>query len=209
MLATFVVLSVVPSVFVFYIIIDALAFYKEHFWAVTAVIIETRAVHLGINIYMGVWFLWLFRRFLQRKVEIQGGLSRFNNFMVYWVYLNFTLKALNALSDAVVLTMYQIMDEQQTLEILYQVTLRTLVAITDCLNMGTLLYLFYFQGRKLQSKAVDNSFPTLSVPFDANQQEKPISSETYIRIDNRSLKHIVGAPSSQNSSKQGSSLPDH
>jgi len=59
-----------------------------------------------VNIYMAIEFLRLFRYFLERKVNANGGLSKFNNFIVYWVYFNFGLKELHAINFAIFLTLY-------------------------------------------------------------------------------------------------------
>lgn len=55
---------------------------------------------------MAIEFLRLFRYFLERKVNANGGLSKFNNFIVYWVYFNFGLKELHAINFAIFLTLY-------------------------------------------------------------------------------------------------------
>lgn len=44
------------------------------------------------------------------------------------------------------------MPANETIEILNEILMKTLVGVTDCLNMATLMYLFYFQGKKIQSK---------------------------------------------------------
>jgi hypothetical protein len=39
-------------------------------------------------------------------------------------------------------------EKDEGLKFIYLLTMRTMVAITDCLNMSTIMYLFYFQGMK-------------------------------------------------------------
>ncbi|TNV77836.1 hypothetical protein FGO68_gene16581 [Halteria grandinella] len=81
--------------------------------------------------------------------------------MIFLTYLNFTLKSVNAFCVVTVLTIWQYKQatstdtEMKGITFLYKITLRTLVSITDALNLCTIMYLFYFQG--IQNRNADNS----------------------------------------------------
>jgi hypothetical protein len=70
------------------------------------------------------------------------------------IYINFWLKAFNAFCVVTILTIWQyneVMGKSEdfyTTTFIYKLTLRTLVSFTDSLNLCTILYLFYFQGKK-------------------------------------------------------------
>lgn len=77
-------------------------------------------------------------------------LSKFNKRVIILIYLNFTLKAVNSFFVVTILTIWQYKqvtgEDLYTTTFIYKLTLRTLVSITDTLNICTIMYLYFYQG---------------------------------------------------------------
>jgi hypothetical protein len=100
-------------------------------------------------------FMKLFIYFIRKKynalLEKELQLTRFHNFVIAWTFFNFLLKLLNSIFVFSVLTAKQYdtlypdsNSNTELLNLLFNITLRTMVTITDLLNVLTILYLFYF-----------------------------------------------------------------
>lgn len=143
-------------IIVYYITKGEQPFYRENFLAFIILIIFSRVLKCFIDIYMGVKFISLFNFFVRikrRVLKLTGRkLTGFNNFIIYWTYFNFSLKAFNALCVLTILTLYQALQGTNTsrdnLNFIYYLTMRTFVSIIDLLNLGTIMYLYYYQGMR-------------------------------------------------------------
>ena len=177
LLSIFFVGYMLPAVTTYYIVRGTPDIYFAHFQAIIAVIIASRVLKMLIDVYMCLEFLILFAFFVKEKIYAldQTGrvLSRFNRFVIVWAYMNFSLKTFNAFCVLTVLTVYQVErgtpDDDTAINWIYNVSMRTLVCIIDCLNMATIMYLFYFQGwqqlkRGRTPKAIKGSMTDMLAP---------------------------------------------
>ena len=152
----FIVFYMLPAVTTYYIVKEENAFYKEKFNVIIGIIIGSRILKCLIDVFICLEFLSLLGNFLRLKKKALKSkrhyMSSFNTFIARWIYFNFILKALNAFFVLTILTMFQAKqgtgDQDELITFMYNLTLRTMVSITDCLNILTIMYLFYFQGMK-------------------------------------------------------------
>jgi hypothetical protein len=155
-IGVYTVFYILPMIIVYYITKGEQLFYRKNFLAFIILIIFSRVLKCFIDIYMGLTFISLFNFFvrLKRRALNSTGrkLTRFNNFIIYWTYFNFSLKAFNAFCVLTILTLYQALQGTNTprdnLNFIYYLTMRTFVSIIDLLNLGTIMYLYYYQGMR-------------------------------------------------------------
>jgi hypothetical protein len=109
-----------------------------------------RAIAGGIvYIYGFTAFIVHFNFFIKRKQKILAEkdqkLTKFNYFMIFWTVLMWLAKLFNAVSSCVILTMERIQNPPKgsPLKNLLLISGRHYACVLDCLNMLTLIYLFY------------------------------------------------------------------
>lgn len=170
-------------------------------------------------------FLGLFKYFVDQKRQFLNSqdqaLTPFNTFVIYWTLFNFVLKCLNSFFVLTVLTLFQYtqLSESQEFDrnfimMLYGVTLRTMVTITDMFNCNTILYLFYYQGYRLQQRAESGQLKLESYRISSlqirNELKHPISNQvndSYLQNQEGGItQHIMESKSEQEDSPSNKAM---
>jgi len=143
---------VIQGVIIYYLIIMDKEFSKANRIVLLSITVIGRIFKLTLEAWISIKFVSLMKFLIQKKrSRNKKGLTRFNIFILSWTFLNFGLKALNALFVFTILTIFQytqLFDDQifdkEIVLFIFTFTLRTLVIFTDLLNALTILYLYYF-----------------------------------------------------------------
>ena len=158
-LATYCFIYIPQATIIYYLISVDLEWSREHITIIMSITVAGRILKIIIDVFMFMKFIGLFRYFVNKKLSFlksrQQTPSKFNNFVIYWTILNTILKFLNSFFVLSVLTLLQYTQlsnnkeiNSDFIQILYAITLRTMVTITDLFNCNTIIYLFYFQGQR-------------------------------------------------------------
>lgn len=131
-------------------IVSDIEYSREHRTVLLTITVACRFFKLILEAWIITKFIRVFQYFIKRKSQ-KKALSPFNKFIIVWTLVNFGLKCLNALFVFSILTLFQYLQltpdsplDRPLVLFLYQVTLRSLVILTDLLNALTILYLYFY-----------------------------------------------------------------